>query len=123
MVLKVKFLSTTSVEITFVYIDDRLLSKGGNPIHFYNKDYNFMIYSSDTLMFTDTSLRLPCLENYKPNVSKVFSFYTPRKMKAWLLNLYIILKDCNKNFTPFVNDVNYGKQSCEVTLNGNYWIV
>ena len=124
VILKIILLSKYSFELTLVYIDKRLLSQSkGDFVYFNDNSFNFLIYSSKTIKIGDKSLRLPCQENYRSGMKKIANFKTEDKMYIWLKRLHNILNECNDNYTPFKNDINYNLRLKKTNLNGDYWII
>jgi hypothetical protein len=123
IVLKIKLLSEKSLELTLVYVDERLLTQGVNMVYFNNNDYEFILYSKNKLKIGDTFLRLPSKEHYESNMKIEFTFISENKMYIWLKDLHKTLIECNHNFTPFKKDPQYHNRLKKVILNGEYWII
>mgnify|MGYP005864185935 CR=1 FL=1 len=124
MILKIKFLSDKSFEITLIYVDSRLISKGhGDFVYFHNDNLDFLLYSRRKMIHGNNMFRLPDEKNYQKNMSDVFEFDNEYNMREWLRKLYHTLNDCNNMFAPFKDDISYSTRLEKTQLNGEYWIV
>jgi hypothetical protein len=123
-ILKIEFLSKESFEITFLYIDKRMMSQHKKDVvYFNNKEYDFVIYSRRNLKMGKNSLRLPSYDKYEKNMKQKFEFSCEREMYNWLKKLHSTLREMNDNFTPFVKDPLYKSRPKKIILSGEYWIL
>lgn len=124
LILKVRFKGDKSVEITFVFIDELLLTKENERmIYFHNSNFNFMIYSRKTFKRSVNSLRLPSYKNYTSDSVETFDFKTELEMYEWLKRLHSTINECNNNFTPFVKDPNHKDRLERVILSDEWWLL
>jgi hypothetical protein len=123
-IAKIKFLSEKSLEMTFIYVDKRLISHDKKDLVYFNSNsYDFLIYSRKTLKKGHNSLRLPSINNYKNNMKDVFDFTTEKEMYMWLKKLHRTLNEANNNYTPFIKEQFYKERPKRVILNGEFWIL
>ena len=124
IILRVKLKTETSATIELIYVDSRLMAKTGSAfICYYNKLERFMIYSTnnDGLNYTETALKLPSVNKYKPCQKIEIEFNTETQLKKWLLGLYYTLHRLEENLMElkFCDD----RGSNKVILDKNFWIL
>jgi len=123
-IAKIKFLSDRSLEMTFIYIDKRLMTqKKHDFVYFHSNTYDFVIYSRKVLHKGINSLRLPDGNKYKANMKGVFDFRNEKEMYSWLKKLHRTLNEMNENYTPFVKDPHYNERPKRMILNGEFWVL
>ena len=124
IILKIEFLSNSSFEMTFLWIDKRMMCQHRKDVVYFNSDaYDFVIYSRKNLKMGKNSLRLPSSDKFKKNMKEVFKFSCEREMYNWLKMLHRTLDEMNNNFTPFVKDPLYNERPKKMILSGEYWIL
>ena len=124
IILKINFLNDKSLEMTFLFIDKRMMSQHEkDDIYFNSNNYDFLIYSRKHLKKGNSSLRLPSYDNYKKNMKKIFNFSNEREMYNWLKLLHRTFDEMNNNFTPFVKDPFQDERQKKIILSGEYWVL
>jgi len=122
--MKIKFLSNESLEMTFLFIDKRMMAQHRHDFVYFNSDaYDFVIYSRKNLKMGVNSLRLPSYDRYEKNMKETFKFSCEREMYNWLKNLHRTLDEMNNKYTPFVKDQFYENRPKKLILSGEYWIL
>lgn len=123
IILKFKFLDELTLQLMLVYVDDTVLAKNGNVfISYYDTDENFLIYSANNSKsaYTSNALKLPSLNEYKPNEPLELKFKSNSEMKSWLRKLYRTLHNWHK--LPDWNKKNKGVNN-KVLLQNDFWIL
>ena len=122
--MRIKFLSNESLEMTFLFIDKRMMAQHRHDFVYFNSDaYDFVIYSRKNLKMGVNSLRLPSYDRYEKNMKETFKFSCEREMYNWLKNLHRTLDEMNNKYTPFVKDQFYENRPKKLILSGEYWIL
>jgi len=123
-IAKIKFKNERSLEMTFIYIDKRMMTQEKHDyVYFHSNSYDFVIYSRKGLHKGFNSLRLPSGKNYTPNMVGEFNFRNEREMYSWLKKLHRTINEMNDNYTPFVKDQYYDQRPKRMILNGEFWVL
>lgn len=122
LVLKVELYNTNSIKLSIVFIDKSILTQNNKLRSYFfkvSKDESFYIYSKDTFLILYDSLRLPDINNYKPNVNFIKTFKNNSDRYNYLKKLHFSLNNWN---------IHSDNEQCQnnkrsVKFNGEFWIL
>jgi len=125
IILKVQLSGEKMMRLTIVYMDDRFISKNTSDLqYFHTQDYNFCIYTRDTLAIVDSgSVRFPDKKNYKAGMHVDHTFASNDERKAYLWELNKCLHEWSNDYVPFVKGSDYKTRKQKMELNGEFWIL
>lgn len=119
LILKFQFIGNNKIRLHLVSIKNSCLFnvKKQDGWNFYNDDISkFSVWSSGTLSFDRTQLRLPDTKNIKGNISTECKFSDDKTRKDVLRKLYNTL-------TKWSNKMDNENIPNRVVIDDNYWYV
>lgn len=119
LIIKFEYLSKNRIKLSLVHVKENILydsTKGIGYNYSSNNNRIFNIWSSGSLLFDCTQLRLPSSINMKPNVSSICEFFNEDTTKSTLKNLYTTL-------TIWSNSISKENLKNRVIVENEYWYV
>jgi hypothetical protein len=120
IVLKIQFIDKLKLKITLVYLGKFFIDGYDSKIKcFTNKDFNFCLYSRQSFVLNDNSVRFPNKKYYDKKEPIEKEFINEEKMYKFLKGLYDCLNEWNEEYGNEENTTRINK----IKLNNEYWII